>query len=650
MSKLLCCLLLACCAGLGHAQQVPKPVPVAAFVGHDQFSRPRLSPDGKHIAVTTRMPSGERTVSTVTIYSLPDLKIAGVVRLPVYEIPVSYVWLTNTRMALTKGRELGDREAPVSTGEIMAFNIDGSRQEYLYGYNMFSASLRGEQMGDDYGIGFIDNIPRPRNAHLYLNIYQWKSEHSMLYDINSLNASRKLMADIDQPYLTFLQQRDGVPRLAHGTDEHQKSLVLRRDAGGNWIRQDNAAYGSTFRALDFTLDDKAYVALYSAGGEPQKLIRQQIDSGERVTLAENAVGNINLLEYDHDGLPFAAGTESTGVPGVNYIDAGHPDAALHKSLSQQFPGSYVHFINYTDDGMTLLFSVRSDRDPGSYYLYDKTSNNADLLFSSKPGINPEDMAERRPIRFKARDGLDLYGYLTVPKHAANKKLPMVLMPHGGPHGVQDTWTYDNDAQFLASRGYVVLQVNFRGSAGRGQNFTEAGYREWAGKIQDDLIDGVNWTLAQGEVDEARLCVYGVSFGAYSALTLAARQPAVFKCALAYAGVYDLPAWIDRNEVKSDKHTKNILYKYLGDDVKELERISPVNLAADIAIPVLLVHGGMDKVAPVAQAEKMRAALIKANRPPQWMLADTEGHGFYNIKNNTALLEKMQAFLEQHIGH
>lgn len=212
------------------------------------------------------------------------------------------------------------------------------------------------------------------------------------------------MADINTPFLTFVQQTDGAPRFAYGSDERRKRLLYRRDdASGNWIVQQDASYGHSFRPFKFNADDSLYYAMYSATGEPTKLVRQEMKSAARVTLAENSIGNINVFQYDKLGIPFAAGT-SIGIPHVNYFDPQQPDAVLHKQLSAQFPDSIVHFINYTDDGLKLLFSVASDRDPGSYFLYDKTSNKADLLFSTMPEIFPEDMAAPRSFQRARRPG------------------------------------------------------------------------------------------------------------------------------------------------------------------------------------------------------------------------------------------------------
>ncbi|GAB3443205.1 S9 family peptidase [Massilia solisilvae] len=640
---LLCAALLA---PYGHASAAPK-VPLSAFVQDDTYSKPRLAPDGKHIAVTARIPSGGRTVPIVMIYTLPELKITGAIRMPAFEMPANYLWVSNTRLAITKAKELGSREQPVLTGEVLAVNFDGSQQEYLYGYDMFRSSRRGDRYGDDYGYGEIVGVPQERNGHLFVDSHLWRSSHSLLYDIDTTSATRKLVADLAMPDLGFVMQRDGKPRFAYGTGEDGYAVMFRHDDTGNaWTKLDNL--GRRYVPMMFDAGDKSFIARYSANGGPDTLVREHASDGTRTTLFESPNGSVTGLQFGADDLPFAA-SSSVGVPSMRYFDENHADAKLHKLLSQQFPGSVVSFVDFSADGNLLLFGASSDRDPGSYYLFNRATGKADLLFSAMEAINPDDMAPRQPISFTARDGAALYGFLTMPPHPAGAKVPLVLMPHGGPHNIYDSWYFDTDAQFLASRGYAVLQVNYRGSGGRGLNFEYAGYHQWGGKIQDDLVDGLKATIAQGEVDGARVCVYGGSFGGYSALMLAAREPSLFKCAVGYAGVYDLGLMYKSDEAQHDKRFTNILKRYIGTDKQELDRYSPVNYASQIKLPVLLVHGGKDKRAPVEQAEAMRDALAKAGNAPEWLLAPAEGHGFYDTANLTAFYQKLEAFLARHIG-
>lgn len=623
-------------------------VPLAAFVHEDQYSKPRLSPDGKHIAITARVALNDRFIPVVMTYRLPEMKQTGAIRMPLFEVPLDYRWLSPTRLAIAKGREFGSREAPMATGEVLAAELDGSKSQYLFGYKMFYSSSRGDRYGDDHAYGYIESVSRKRDGHLFLTSHAWEGKHSLLYDIDSARATRELLADLPMPDLEFVLQQNGKPRFASGVDEESHAVVFRLDdATGSWNRLP-ATGVRRYEPLQFSADGREFVANYSGEGGPDQLVREDLATGKRTVLFEDPVGSYTGEMYGTSALPFAA-RSAVGLPRVRYFDEHGADTLLHKQLSAQFPGQYLHIIDVTDDDNLVLFSVRSDRDPGSYYLFDRKNMKADMLFSAMESIDPDQMSERRPISFKARDGLALHGYLTMPAHAAGARVPLVVLPHGGPHGIYDAWFFDEDAQFLASRGFAVLQVNFRGSGGRGVNFKEAGYRQWAGKIIDDLVDATRWAIKEGEVDGGRVCAYGASFGAYASMMLASREPELFKCAVGYAGAYDLKLLAKPANNRRDTVRASFYRKYIGDDREELTRNSPTAHAARIKAPVLLVHGGNDKITPVDHAEAMRAALIAAGRPPEWFLAPNEGHGFYDTANRTAFYEKLEAFLGKHIG-
>ena len=639
--------VLAALPAIAQPAAAPAQVPLASFVHEDQFYNPRLAPDGKHIAITVRVASGDRFIPVLMMYSLPDMQLTGAVRFPVYEVPANYHWVSPRRLVVAKGREFGSREAPQATGEVVATDIDGKKQEYLFGYRMRDLSSRGERYGNDRGFGYVEDVSKKRDGHVFVTSHAWEGDHSLLYDVDSAKATRTLLADLPMQDLTYILEHSGKPRFAIGVDEQSNAVEFRfDDAAGRWNKIEKKA--GRYRPFYFAPDDRDFIASYSARGEPDSLIRENLATGQRTTLFSDPVGSFTAPLYSSASLPFGAHS-TIGIARARYFDDKSTEAVLHQQLSTQFPGQYVHFIDFSDDGKLLLFSVKSDRDPGSYYLFERTTMKANLLFSAMEAIDPAHMSERRPISLKARDGLELHGYMTMPAHAPGARLPLVVLPHGGPHGPYDTWFFDEDAQFLASRGYAVLQVNFRGSGGRGAQFQEAGYRHWGGKIIDDLEDATRWAIAQGEVDGGRVCAYGASFGAYASMMLAARDPALYKCAVGYVGVYDLKLLAKPENNRQDAFVANTFRKYVGDDRAELERNSPVMLAERIKSPVFLVHGGNDRRAPVEHAHAMRAALTAAGRPPEWFLAPNEGHGFYDTANRTAFYQKLEAFLDKNIG-
>jgi dipeptidyl aminopeptidase/acylaminoacyl peptidase len=286
--------------------------------------------------------------------------------------------------------------------------------------------------------------------------------------------------------------------------------------------------------------------------------------------------------------------------------------------------------------------------PGDYYLFDTQKNELKYLASSRKWVDPAQMSAMEPIEYKSRDGLTIHGYLTVPKGKDKKNLPLVVLPHQGPHDERNVWEFDPQVQLLASRGIAVLQVNYRGSSGYGSEFEEAGYRHWGGAVQHDIIDGVNFLFDQGIADKKRVCILGASFGGYSALQSAILEPDMFQCAVGVMGMYDLPKMFEAGELSESDAGLSYLKKVLGDEPAKLSAISPSYNVDKLKVPVFIVHGGEDKKAPIEQAESLVNALKKKGKDYSYYVLENEGHGFYTATSRAQYYEKVLAFLSQHL--
>ncbi|TCV94975.1 dipeptidyl aminopeptidase/acylaminoacyl peptidase [Luteibacter rhizovicinus] len=622
-------------------------IPASDFARKPELLSPRLSPDGKHISIQVDDPDGRS--HSLAIYDVDDMTHpVSLIRMPMYEVPAQVVWVNSTRIVVAKGKQYGSVEKPFMTGELLAVDVNGKRQDYLYGSETFGR--RSATRSTDRGWGTVDGLPVKTNGHFYMRAVAWDNQNrTLLYDVDAETSARHLMTQFDMSDVDFMVGADGNVLFAWGKDNDFNYVVYHRE-NNSWAKWGRDQSGVSFSPIRQVSGGTRLWAFYSPAGGPAQLVEQDESGANRKVLAKDDFGSVSTsgLWTAAPEQPFGVRT-LTGVPKVTYLDPQLPAAKIHAALSQKFPGYFVHFVDFSEDGGQLLVYISSDRDPGRYFMMDMHTLKAKALFASEPWVDPAKMAERRPIRFKASDGREIEGILTLPKGKTEAGLPMVLLPHGGPHGVSDDWFYDSDAQFLANRGYLVLQVNYRGSSGRGAEFDQAGYLKWGTRVQQDMIDGVKWAIDQTYADPKRICVYGASFGAYSAMMTVARAPGMFRCAIGYAGIYDLKMMYSKGDIRQQKYGRSYLTNVIGRDDADLAANSPTMLADKIDVPVFLVHGEDDQRAPFEQAKAMRAALDKAHRKYEWMSVPGEGHGFYKSENEEAFLTKMETFLKANIG-
>jgi dipeptidyl aminopeptidase/acylaminoacyl peptidase len=334
----------------------------------------------------------------------------------------------------------------------------------------------------------------------------------------------------------------------------------------------------------------------------------------------------------------------TSRPVYHWLKPDHETAQLYKSLHRAFSGQDVTITSTTDDGRLATVFVSSDVNPGEYYLFDTKAKKADFIRAARSWVDPAQMRPRTPIELTARDGLKLHGYLTRP--AGEGPHPMVVLPHGGPHFVRDTWGFDSEVQLMANRGFAVLQVNFRGSGGYGMDFETAGYREWGARMQDDITDATRWAIEQKAAIPDRICIMGWSYGGYAALMGVAREPELYRCAVGLAGVYDLELAMESGNIPQTRTGRSYLAKVLSDDPAELRARSPINHVQSIRAPVFLVHGKQDSQADYTQATRMKKALEQSSKSFEWMALGGEAHGVYDEASRREVYERVLSFLDQ----
>ena len=640
--RLACLLLCAACAPAFAAD-----VPLADFARHPQYRSVKISPDGEYLAATAVV--GERTV--LSLIHLADMKGVNVTPREGSEL-VSFLWAAPRRVVYTIGERFGGLDAPLPNGELYGVDADGGGAKLLFGYR--AAENHGathiQHAGSDLAFGFPLAVLRDDPRHMLITSYPANGSTSGVYaeayKMDLADGTKTRVAIAPMRNATFVADNAGHVRFAYGRENDQTEKVYyRADDGAAWEKIfDEAADKKRVRPLRFNrAGDSVY---FECGG----ICRWDVASRKLSTVWDGNGSEMTGLVDTLDDLDAFAVRSEPGRPAVTLLDKSAPEAKLLVSLLQQFGGEDVTITSSTRDGKKAIVLAQGDTDPGAFYLYDADKKKVGFLLARRPWIKPEQMAPMEPFEFAARDGLKIHGYLTRPAGKADaKNLPLVVFVHGGPYEVRDDWEFDPYVQALASRGYAVLQVNFRGSGGYFYPFVQAGFREWGGKMQDDVTDATRWAIKEGVADAGRICIFGGSYGGYAALEGAVKEPDLYKCTIGYVGVYDLRLMYSRGDIPQSAFGENYLKMVLGEDQDALYDRSPVAHLDKLKASTMLIVGGSDHRVPPVHGESLHAALETRKIKHEWLYERTEGHGFYDEKHLENLLQKVVAFLDRNIG-
>ncbi len=448
--------------------------------------------------------------------------------------------------------------------------------------------------------------------------------------------------------------RNGTPVAREDWDWIKRAYRLYALSGDNLkeiLRTDDSAPPQVVGLLP---DDSALVVLAANGHPNQAAWALPVDGSPMKLLAEDPGVDITDTYVD----PYTEGVIGVYVSGtkttVRWLD---PAAARRdEALQRAFPNREVEITGWTADGTKTLARVESPSSPPVYYLIDFTTHRADIAAEEYPALEGARLGELREISYKARDGTTIPAYLTLPAGRTASAGPLIVLPHGGPHA-RDYEQFDWLVQFLASRGYAVLQPQFRGSTGFGQAFLEAGYRQWGGLMQDDVTDGVQAMIAQGIADPHHVCIVGMSYGGFAALAGAAFTPTLYSCAVSVNGVSDLPTLLaSQNPLEGRSRYLRVVSSadsYWREHIgapgdRKLVTRSPINSVAAITIPVMIAYGTGDGVVPNEQSLRMADAMTKAGKAVTLVKLPDEDHWLSRAETRTQLLKELESFLKQHL--
>jgi len=561
-----------------------------------------------------------------------------------HSVVSDFEWANPERVVVSMAERFGSEDEPHPTGELYAVNADGTKRQIIFGRfgrdgeepRQQAAFLIDTLKGDDRGvlISAFDVGADPKTRVERLDIY---------------NGRLSAVANAPVRRASFVADAGGEVRFAVGAGYDNVSKLYYRDRRGDEWRlvNDEAQSGLTVWPLGFAADgSKAYLQREAKQG-PDEIVEYDIGSGAMTSKLRDRVTDPYAIVSDPaTGAPQGTLFMHAGMRSA-FFDEGAAIARRQRMLEKAFPGHAVFVTSATDDGKLLMVGIWNERNPGDFYLFDTTTNQASLVISRRDWFDPALAAPTRLVELRARDGLPLHGYLTTPHGHPGGALPLVVLPHGGPYAIYDEWDFDDDSQLLAEAGYAVLRLNYRGSGNYGRAFLQAGAREWGGRMQDDLTDATRWAIEQKIADPSKICIFGASYGGYAALMGAAREPDLYRCAVGYVGVYDLEL-MHRQGSRVSKSRRTWTHEWVGSR-GTLASVSPTRLAASIKVPVLLAAGGEDEIAPIAHSKRMEKALREAGVPVETLYFDTEGHGFYTEPHRREFYTRLLDFLARHLG-
>jgi dipeptidyl aminopeptidase/acylaminoacyl peptidase len=631
-------------------------IPVENLFGFPAFDQVKLSPDGDFIAMTA--PVGDR--QRLVILETDKLKPVAGFEVPAKREIYEFWWANEERIVFSLARRLGWLDFPTLTGELYGLNVDGSRKFPLAGNVVKDAAyytVLDTYPPDREKILVLrkdirkGSIARSRPSAYLLDIYtEYRGETGTKIGRNRL----KEVAFSPLPHGELMADGEGKIRLAYTLDSDGAFKVQHRLAdSSDWkplkslITPEEAMLGGGDPFIGFGADNEnlLYMAVSEQG--TSALASLNIKSQETTIIYQHPDFDVeprNVM-LSHDGKE-VIGVKFIGDYPENHYFSESEEAKLRQGFDKAFPNQLVRVTSMSEDGRVALVIVIGDTQPETMYLYDAKVGQLRFLMGTHPHLESSQLAYQEPFIIKSPEGFSLHGYLTLPK-GKETDLPLVVIPHGGPHGIRDSFLFHPEAQYLANHGFAVLQVNFRGSGGYGREFLEAGVREWGQGMIDDIALTTKWAIQTGVANPKRICIYGGSYGAYAAMMSVIRYPLLYQCAIGVAGVYDLTI-MNESDIPFISFGQAYLNHVIGTDETELKLNSPAFRANEIKVPVFIAHGGEDDRAPVQHAYNLRDALEKEGYGYEWMLAEDEGHGFFQLEHRLEFYKHLLKFLEKNI--
>ncbi len=615
---------LACAA---DAPQSPEP-----YFAHSDFAGLALSPSGKYVGALVPV----RGRLALAVLELDTRTPKPVARVDGEDIRW-FAWANDDRLVFTTiDLQAGLGEQRV--GGLYAVNRDGSDFRIIDGpggrYTRFHSTL-------DDGSSDILATANDRNA-----------DFPDLVRVNTVTGRANLIT-FERPgdSVAWVADRAGVAR---GVVTVEKGTIQRSwwrpAADAKWQLIGEYRYGEPGIVPVAFDGDGSMIVASNIGRDTAALYRFDAakNAPGELLAAHPHVDLTSGLVYDRRAKRIVGLRYEGARPGYAWFD--DEWARIAASVDKALPGRHH---DLSRGGNRLLVRSSSDVDPGAWHLYDLDARRLEFVAAERKAITPEAMPRREPVRYPARDGLEIPAYVTLPPGREAKALPLVLYVHGGPWVRGATWHWRDEPAFLAAQGYAVLEPEFRGSTGFGRRLFQAGWKQWGRAMQDDLLDGIDWLAKRGTIDPSRVCIMGASYGGYAVMMGLARDPERYRCGINYLGVTDIMlmfdvTWSDMSDTDFLRYNAKELIGDPERDAAQFRATSPLANAAKVRAPVLMAYGGADRRVPVVHGERMRDALMNNGVRVDWVVYGDEGHGFLREANRFDFYGRVAKFLGEHL--
>ena len=637
--------------------------PIADFFINPKFSDAELSPSGKYLAVRLGNKDDKRDMLGVVDLTNNSVKVVG----NFSDADIGhYAWVNDNRLVFTAtDRDLADGDIRYAPG-LYAINRDGS------GFRQLAMRNGKAFITDGSSMGKRDILP----WHTYLTGQDGAQDSDFIYVQNRnysdsgelLDVNLKLLntvngrvtASVEQPGDSFYWMLDhkGEPRLTRTRNKNISTIWYRDPDTKAWRKlSEFDAYtgrGARFQPLAFAPDGTLYVT------SNKQRDTTDVYAYDLKTNQLAATPLVRLEGYDFRGELIMNKNQLLGIrhltdaDGITWIDP--TMKAMQEKIDAMLPNT-VNLLSVPSRSETpwVLVTAYADVWPKRMMLYNSETGKLTMVGESYPAIQPNNMARKVPVDYKTRDGLTIPAWLTLPQ-GEQKNRPMVVLVHGGPWVRGGSWEWDPQVQFLASRGYAVLEPEFRGSTGYGSKLFRAGWKQWGLKMQDDIADATRWAIAKGYADPKRICIAGASYGGYATLMGLIKDPDLYKCGFEWVGVTDINlmydgSWFYRSDMTNDwkQYGMPVL---IGDQVKDAEQLkatSPLLQASKIKQPLLMAYGGADERVPLPHGTKFYKAIKDSNPNVEWIEYEDEGHGWKLPKTRIDFWGRVEKFLDKNLG-